>query len=227
MRRVILSFVLLLSFAGCDREIEEPRSDFGFDYQPLEIGLFWTYEVEKTIYFGENDSETSSFFYRDKVRSFFINEEGEQVFVVDREKSDDQVVWTRTLSFTRLIRDFSFVENQENQTLVPLVFPPDLGAIWDGNIYQVEDKDDFEVVSSISFEKGDRSEADLVRVLQNDEDDEITFRDRRYEIYANGIGMVEKYSEVVTYCSRNDCLGQQLINSGEISLMKLVDYGQD
>ena len=47
---------------------------------------------------------------------------------------------------------------------------------------------------------------------------------RFHESYEKGIGMVELYYEVLTYCSRNDCLGEQLIDSGSKIHMKLLNY---
>ncbi len=226
MKKILLFSFLTLFLCSCDREIEEPVP-LGFEYQPLEIGLFWIYEVDQTIYFGENDSEFSSFFYRDVIRSFFLNEEGESVFVFDRYKAEDQSSWEKESSFTRHYRGFALLENQENQISVNLVLPPNEGTFWDSKIYQVEGEDEFKYVSSISFEQGGLVDPALIRVLQNEEDDEITFRDNRYEIYSQNIGLVEKYFEVVTYCSRNDCLGDQLINSGEITLMKLIEHGSE
>ncbi|MFT4859889.1 MAG: hypothetical protein ACI8SN_001824, partial [Algoriphagus sp.] len=70
-------------------------------------------------------------------------------------------------------------------------------------------------------------ESNVIRVLQEESDDLITFRDNRYEIYGKGIGLLEKYDEVLTYCSRNDCLGNQLINSGRKIKMELIDYGKN
>jgi hypothetical protein len=61
-------------------------------------------------------------------------------------------------------------------------------------------------------------------VNQEKFDDKITNRDIRYEVFGKGIGLVEKYDEVITYCSRNNCLGQQLINGGRKTHLKLVGY---
>ncbi|MHA7128490.1 hypothetical protein [Algoriphagus namhaensis] len=227
MKKVLSIVLLSLAFFSCEREIEEPLQDFGLDYQPLEVGLFWIYSVDQTIYFGENDFESSQFFYKDRIRTFFINEEDEQVFVLDRLKSMDGVNWVRESSFTRQIRDLTLLENQENQILISLVFPPETGKVWDGNTFRAENPDEYEIVDFLNLEKGARTEPDLIRVLQNEADDQITFRDNRYEIFARGVGLVEKYAEVLTYCSRNDCLGDQLINSGEITLMTLTDYGRE
>lgn len=213
----ILSLFLLTLFSSCEREIEEGQVDLGYDFQPLEVGLFWIYDVDQTIYFGENDSEQTSFFYQDRIRSFYINAEGEQVFVVKRSKYSDQMIWNTILEYTLIQRDRSLVRTINNQTLVTLVFPPKEGTVWNGNIYADAPEDEFE----LSFE------GNSVQVNQEDSDDEITYRDIRYEVYDKTVGLVEKYDEVLTYCSRNDCLGDMLIDSGSKVYMKLTDYGKD
>lgn len=219
-------FMILLFFASCETEVEEVPTDFGFDYQPLEIGLFWIYEVDQTTYFGENDSEDEQFFYRDFVRTFYLNEAGEQVFVITRAKSTDRSNWTTQFEYTLLRRDFKLLKTIENQTVVNLVFPPKLGTTWDGNIYRDMNEDEFEIDSVGNNMMGGASSDNIVRVNQEDSDDKITFRDIRYEVFEKGVGIIEKYEEVITYCSRNDCLGKQLIDSGSEVYMKLVDYGR-
>ena len=217
-RKLPLILVLVLNlFTSCDREIEEPQMDFGFDFQPLEVGLFWLYEVDETIYFGENDFEQEQFFYKDRIRSFYTNEEGEQVFVIVRTKSYDRIEWDIALAYTLIQRDLSLVRTIENQPLVTLVFPPKDGTVWNGNIYRDELEDDFELINS----------GNSIRVNQEDSDDQVTYRDIRFEVYDLGIGLVEKYDEVLTYCSRNDCLGDMLIDSGFKSQMKLIGNGKD
>lgn len=219
-------FLILLIFASCETEVEEIPTDFGFEYQPLEIGLFWIYEVDQTTYFGENDSEDTQFFYRDFIRTFYLNEAREQVFVITRAKSIDRSNWSTQFEYTLLRREFSLLRTIANQTLVNLVFPPELGKIWDANIYQDMDKDEFEIDSVRNNTMGDVSSENVVRVNQEDSDDEITYRDIRYEVFEKGVGMIEKYDEVLTYCSRNECLGDKLIDSGSEVYMKLVDYGK-
>jgi hypothetical protein len=73
---------------------------------------------------------------------------------------------------------------------------------------------------------GDGSSDHILRVNQEESDDEITYRDIRYEVFEKGVGMIEKYDEVLTYCSRNECLGDKLIDSGSEVHMKLVEYGK-
>ncbi|WPR76657.1 hypothetical protein [Algoriphagus sp. NG3] len=214
---LVVCTILLGLLISCDREIEEGQVDLGYDFQPLEVGLFWLYEVDQTIHFGENDSEQTQFFCRDKIRGFYTNEAGEQVFVVQRDKSFDRIEWSLALAYTWIKRDFSLVRTVQNQALVTLVFPPTDQVIWNGNVYRDEAVDEFSLENS----------GDFVLVNQEDSDDEVTYRDIRYEIYEKGVGMVEKYEEVLTYCSRNDCLGDKLIDSGVKIHMKLVGNGKD
>tara|TARA_R110002051_G_C8518081_1_gene467468 strand:- start:13 stop:672 length:660 start_codon:yes stop_codon:yes gene_type:complete len=219
MKRLLplISVVLLVFFSSCEREVEEAQVDFGFDYQPLEVGLFWVYEVDQTIYYGENDTERESFFYEDLIKSFYINEDGEQVFIVDRSKSLDNVNWSFEYAYTLIQRDLCLVRTLHNQPVVTLVFPPKDGVVWNGNIYRNEDVDEFVLKRSNT----------TIHVNQEDSDDLVTYRDIRYEVYDQGVGLVEKYDEVLTYCSRNDCLGDMLIDSGYKILMKLSDYGKN
>lgn len=216
-RLPIFILTVLTLFGSCDREIEEGQVDLGYDFQPLEIGLFWIYEVDQTTYFGENDLEQELFFYKDRIRDFYTNAEGEQVFVVQRSKSADKLDWDTVLEYTLIQRDFVLLRTIENQAVIPLVFPPKNGVVWNGNAYRNDMEDEFELISSgIS-----------VRINQEDSDDEVTYRDIRYEIYDKNVGLVEKYHEVLTYCSRNDCLGEMLIDSGLKVQMKLIDHGKD
>ena len=209
-RKAIFSFLILFSFFSCERELEEPIS--------LRIGSQWEYEVSQTIYFGENDSEDSNFFYRDRIRTVFVNDAKEQVFIIQRSKSEDRSNWVKEKDYTLLVREGNIVRTIDNQPIVILIESIRDGATWDGNKYRSQNSDEF-----VAKRVGDTS-SEIFQIEQEDSDDQITFRDIRYESYEKGIGMVELYYEVLTYCSRNDCLGEQLIDSGSKIHMKLLNY---
>jgi len=217
LQQLILLFVLMLF--SCQSEIETEPVDFGYDYQPMEVGLFWIYEVDQTIYFGENDSERFTYFYKDIIRSSYINAENEQVFIVDRSKSPNKNNWAKEMEYTLIRRDFSVVRTSQNQPLITIVFPVKSGSVWNANAYRDAPIDEFEYA--------DTGLADQYLVRQEESTDEVTYFDHRYEIYNRGVGLIEKYYEVLTYCSRNDCLGDQLIDSGYKTLMKLTDNGKN
>ena len=216
--KAIFSFLILFSFFSCERELEEPMQTVGLDYISLRIGSQWEYEVSQTIYFGENDSEDSNFFYRDRIRTVFVNDAKEQVFIIQRSKSEDRSNWVKEKDYTLLVREGNIVRTIDNQPIVILIESIRDGATWDGNKYRSQNSDEF-----VAKRVGDTS-SEIFQIEQEDSDDQIPFRDIRYESYEKGIGMVELYYEVLTYCSRNDCLGEQLIDSGSKIHMKLLNY---
>jgi hypothetical protein len=215
---VLLVVTAIFGLSGCEENMETPLPNEGMEFQPLEIGFFWIYEIEQTIYFAENDSENRTYFLRDFIRSSYLNASKELVFVVDRSVSEDKKNWTKTTDYTLLIRDRVLVRTIDNQALVALVFPPRLGQVWNAKIYQAGGQDDFEI---------DQADGRFLRVNQEELDDKITIRDMRYEIFEKNVGLKEKRMDVVTYCSRIDCLGKQTIDSGQKIYMKLVDYGKN
>lgn len=222
----ILVFLLSIYLSAC-REVEAPVSDLGMDYQPLEVGLFWVYEVNETLVFGENDAEESSFLIRDKVDYIYTNAEGEEVFVIKREKLSSENFWQAVYNYPMQYKNNSLLKTIENKPTVSLIFPPTQGRTWDGAIYSSTSNDSFEILEIGSLTIGEQNFNPALKVLQEEADDEITFRDNRYEVYALGIGLVEHYFEVFTYCSRNDCLGDKLIDSGRKTHMRIIEYGKN
>lgn len=220
----LLLFFVVASLFACNEEIELVQVDSGKDFQPLVLGNFWVYEVDETIYFGENDFESSKFFYRDRLRSSYLNAEREIVFVVERSKSSDRKSWNKVQEYTLQVRSNALIRTVSNQPVVALNFPPELGKKWNGNAYRASDEDEFEIDSVATETLEGKVQIQLVKVNQEELDDKVTQRDNRFETYRRGIGLTEKYDEVLTYCSRNNCLGLQLINGGYRVKMKLVDY---
>jgi hypothetical protein len=123
-------------------------------------------------------------------------------------------------------RNMTLLRTFENKKTVNLVFPPELETAWDAQIFNSGDVDEYEISFIGKVDVGVQSFDKALKVLQEEEDDEITFRDNRYEVFAKGVGLVEQYSEVFTYCSRNDCLGQMLIDSGKLTHLKIKSYGK-
>lgn len=214
-------------FPACDEKVESPNLELEQDYQPLGIGYFWVYLVDETIYYGENDSETSQFYYRDLVRASYVNAENEVTYVVGRFKSTDRTAWILELEYTMIYRDKILLRTIYNTPVAALVFPPMIGRLWNGKSYQAEGDDEFEIDFSGQSELPGFGGVKAVRVVQENLDDKITVRDIRYELFGKGIGLMEKYDEVLTYCSRNDCLGDELISGGSKTHLKLVENGRE
>ncbi|UCS92636.1 hypothetical protein KZP23_18400 [Echinicola marina] len=221
----VLHYLLLLFLAACQEDSPSPL-ELGLDYMPLAVDRFWVYEVTETIYFGESDIESSNFFYRDIISKSSIDVEGNLIYLVNREKSTNQADWVNESVYTLQLTQQSLLRYSDNVKDIPLVFPPKDLISWDANAYNHLSKDEFNLELVSAYELNNKTYQSVAKVLQEEEDDQITFRDNRYEVYAKGVGMIEKYYEVLTYCSRNDCLGEQLIDGGRITHLKLINNGQ-
>lgn len=226
MNRNSIPFLLILCFFWSCRELEDQQTDFGFDFQPLEVGLFWEYEVEQTIIFGENDTETNTFFFRDKIDYSYLSEEGTTVYVILRERSENRLNWVGVENFALFVRNNALVRMKDNERVVFLSFPPKLNKSWDSKIYSSHESEEFTIDLMGSYELKSVNYNEAVRVLHQMDDDKITSRDNRFQVFVKNIGMIEQFSEVLSYCSRNDCLGQLLVDSGEKLHLKIINYGK-
>lgn len=226
-RLSLYQIVLILIFAACSQDKDLPILEFGQDFQPLDVGNFWIYEVNEIIYFGENDAEEDSYFLRDRIVTSYFNVENEVTYVVQRSKSSDRQNWIQDFEYTMIYRDRILLRTIHNVPVIPLIFPPDDGKVWNGKAYQAEGNDDFEIEHIGPSSVAGFEDISAVKVLQENLDDKITIRDIRYEVYGKGVGLLEKYDEVLSYCSRNDCLGQELISSGAKTHLILLEYGSD
>lgn len=218
------SLVLFLFLLSCNT-LEENPIDLDLDYQPLKIGNYWEYQGVETLYYGESDFETWTFYYRDQIVLDYFNEEGEQVFLVQRQRSIDQENWEQEINFTYSLRNSALLKNFNNHTTVALIFPPKNGISWNANIFNGQPRNLYRIEVEDNYSLGDLSTDLAVKVIQSEEDDLITLRDQRYEVYLKGVGMAESYYEVLTYCSRNDCLGKQIIDSGRFVRLELIKHG--
>jgi len=198
--------------------------DLGLEYQPLELGLRWVYQVSETIYFGENDIESADFFYRDHIIETFDSEMGIRSYIIQRRKSFDRVNWQSHITYTMRVDNGFLFRKLNNEVLLPLQLPPQEGRIWNGNLYNTNREDLFSVEFVNRHTVGQLIFNNVVKVNQSNEDDLITLRDNRYEIFAKNVGLVESFHEVLSYCSRNDCLGEQRIESGRLTHIKLLSY---
>ncbi|MCC5936672.1 MAG: hypothetical protein JJU34_05275 [Lunatimonas sp.] len=221
------TFLLGIAFylASCDWVDREQPASVLPRYSPLQVGRFWVYEVDERVYFGENDFEDTRYYYRDQITEEFLNEQGQVAFRVIRQKSLDRQVWENEQAYGLRLAENRLIRLMDNIQEIRLVYPIQLLKEWDSNAFNTRSTEIFTIERVGSYALGERVFPAAVVVRHMEDDDLITFRDNRYEVYAENLGMVEKYSEVFSYCSRSDCLGQQIIQSGRFIHLKLMTHG--
>ena len=149
----------------------------------------------------------------------------EQVYLVQRHMSNDRKNWQQEKVYTYRISKGTLIRTEDNLSTVCLIFPPNNGKTWDGNVYNTLPEEYYFLDLLDNYQLEQRSFNQAAKVIKSEEDDLITLRDQRYEVYVKDIGMVESYHEVLTYCSRNDCLGEQIVDFGRFVHLKLISHG--
>ncbi|WP_051160350.1 hypothetical protein [Cyclobacterium qasimii] len=216
---------LLIFMGSCTEEQEDPEV-ITSTYYPLAIGNFWDYSVDETIYYGEEDFETESYFYRDEIADFYLNEDKDLVYLFHRKKSLNKTDWTNEVVYTATFSNNRIIKQYNNLQEIILVYPLAVDFSWNGNALNNNLPESYFIESTGSYILNEFAFPDAVKVRVSEEDDLITIRDNRYAVFANSIGLVESYYEVFQYCSRNDCLGEQIIQEGRFTHLRLINYGK-
>lgn len=218
MRRFIL--LCLPLFLGWSCSDEEPQvQDFSEDYRyfPLTTGFVRDYAVEETEYFLNEPTRESRYQVREEIGEAFTSLGGESAVELLRYRRNSATenwqldsVWVIRYTPSQVVR----VEN--NVPFIALRFPLRQQMTWDGNLLNTQRRDDYQLTElHVPKEVGQESYPRTLTVVQN-ADSSLVNKDVRQEIYAQDIGLVFRYSEVLLYCAdpTDACFGQNVIERG-------------
>lgn len=217
--------LLLVGLVGCSRTIEEfdPPS---YAYFPLETGKYKVYSVDSTVYDEYNCTvSTSNFQIKEVTGNTVLDGENQLAYKVERYKRQNpSLPWNPVGVWIEKIADQQVQRVEENQRLIPLVFPIKENQKWDGIVFirrdtlvpiqggvidMYKDWDDFRLVE-IDVPYVDPttllSYAQTTLVLQADKENNI---ERRYsmERYAKGVGLIYKEMRILDSQCRVDGSG--------------------
>jgi hypothetical protein len=220
MRR-IKWLIILGVLAGC--RTEDNSKTQGKDFFPVELGLYRMYDVEETVWVSKVES-TENYQLRERMIGFFESG-GQRTYqmVIDRRESGlDE--WVPGAQVGLRVTDRYLDYRQNNVSYVKLSFPVKAGREWDGNALN----SDFSQVyryASLGVEDEPFDGSDHIKVVISDIPANFVLDDRRFEIYARGIGLVERNFIELTFC-QSGCSGPQEIQDGRILVQRLIEHGQ-
>lgn len=229
MKRFLPVFLLVFLLAACSKDEENPEIDLGYDYFPIEIGQFVEYKVDSIAYDLEGDHDTSSYYVREVIESEIIDALKEPALRIERYKKDSLNhewelvdIW----SAKRTTNNAQRVE--EDKRYLRLVFPVTNSAQWDGNALNTEEEWRHvytEIGASKSY--GDLSFSNTITVLQR-EFKSLIDDQYAYEVYAPGVGLIEKYYKVLETNTDYiiDPIGEN-IRGGVEYHFRIIDYGEE
>lgn len=243
MRRALLLLVVLAVFvAGCESKYKDPDPQaMGYDYYPLEVGNYRVYDVKETKYFTDGPS-TNQFQMRERVDTSFQDQTGQLVYKVVRSiRSSATAAWLDDSVMTVAKSPTMVMLTKDNTKFVKLVFPVKERGEWIGDLYNARQviegsgskvRNNKEVYTyekvGASYELAGFTYPNTATVVQNFHSID-TKLDDRFEIYAEGIGLVHRVSKRIDYvsCSSGaNCNDGFEINGGHERYEVLIDHGK-
>ncbi|WMX16829.1 hypothetical protein [Aureispira sp. CCB-E] len=230
-----ITFFLLLSilFFACER-IVETLAPIDFEYYPIEVGKYKTYQIDSIVYDEYNCTvQTTTYQIKEVTETETVDGEGDPAFVIKRyfrKTSND--AWVLYNIWTEKIEGDQVQRVEDNQRMIKMVAPMQQDRRWDGIVYirrdtlvpirggsidMFKDWDDFvceDIGDSFVDTLSNTIYPDVAKIVQVDKTNNI---ERRFstEVYAKGIGMVYKEMRILdTQCRPpGTCTGNSDIGS--------------
>lgn len=194
MKTNIIIYVTFIAFVSCKR-VAEPLPISGPNYYPLEVGKYITYLVREYNHdaFLEK-SDTAYYWQKELIESSFIDNSGSLVYKLEISRSQDSGVHWAFASFAIVEKDeFSAKRTENNQRKTVLSFPLRDRKTWNVNElntldYQRAKVDNLDKIKNSLL--GSTFTQTVSIDLGNDVD--IFFSNIESEVYASGIGLIER-----------------------------------
>ena len=218
---VIGSFLLLSS---CKKELVNSNQFLYSSYYELKSGKFIEYDVMEITHDENASVQHDTNYYQLKciVEDTFTDNAGRLAFnYVRYKRTNSTESWVQSDLWSTTVFNNKAELVEENQRIVKLVFPVSEFTTWNANQFNSDVKlncsyKDFHISRVIN---GFTFDSTLI-VEQEDKRNLIEFK-RKYEVYANRVGMVKKYYKDIQI-SNFDTLN---IKSGREIFMTLTNFG--
>lgn len=212
----------LLLVLSCKKDVN--TFDLHYDYFDLRQGRYITYDVVEIRHDDGaiNDHDTMIYQLKTLIGDTVIDNEGRIARKFLRYKRNNATEdWILSDIWTTIIVDRRAELVEENQRMVKMVFAPSISKVWDLNAYNPQnelecyyrDIHEEAIINGLSFDS-------TLVVEQEDFPSFVDYR-RKYEVYANGIGLVYKYYKDLKI-QNFDTLD---VTSGDELFYKVTGYG--
>ena len=225
----LLIYLLFLGgVSACEQTVEADGDLLGFNYFPLEIGQFVSYQVEVERYNVDGEVAVESYQLQERITDTFTDISGRTTYVVERyRRPNETATWQIDSVWSAVQNGRQAIRTENNLDFVKLVFPLEAGLSWDGNvfnalgeqIYRLQNYRDPLTLNDLNFMR-------TLQVVQVDDSSLVT-RLKRVETYAEDVGLIDLDFTNVRYRSEGEFLGQGIIEFGTIYRQKVIDYGKN
>jgi hypothetical protein len=221
---LIASISTFLLLNSCKKELVNSNQFLYTSYFELKTGKFIEYDVMEITHDenASNQHDTSYYQLKCIIEDTFTDNVGRLAYnYVRYKRANSAEPWLQADLWSTTIFNNKAELVEENQRIVKLVFPISEFTTWNANKFNTDAKlncsyDELHVPKAIN---GFSFDSTLV-VEQEDKRNLIEFK-RKYEVYANRVGMVKKYYKDLQI-SNFDTLN---IKSGKEIFMTLTNFG--
>ena len=224
---MLKSFSLILAVTvlfSCGKDNSNVDLNSYESYFPMDFGTYVDYEVVEIQHDinAEITNDTLFYYLRTVIGDTVTDNEGRLARKFIRKKRNElSDPWVISDVWTALVNDIRVEVTEENKRKVWLILPPLNSSFWDLNAFNVDDPifctydglHENSSINNISFDS-------VLTVEQEDVLNLVSFR-RKYEQYANNVGLVKKYYKdlnIFNFDTLNIQFGTELI-------YKCIDFG--
>lgn len=216
--------MVLMLLVSCGKENSNVDLNTYESYFPMDFGTYVDYEVVdiKHDINAEIMNDTSVYYLRTVIGDTITDNSGRLVNKFFRKKRNElSEPWLTTDVWTALINENRVEVIEENKRKVWLIIPPLNSSSWDRNAYNTDD-------AILCFYDGihenlpiQNIEFDSVLTVEQEEVLNLVSFRRKYEQYANKVGLVNKYYKDLNILNF-DTLN---IQSGSELFFKCIGFG--
>ena len=230
--RIYGVFVLatFLSVAcSSSKETPDPQK-LGYQYYPIEVGIYRIYDVVDVHFPFIGDSDTTHYQLKELVQEIYRQERDDTAYYLHRfSRSNDEGDWQLDSIWTVRKSPRNIVVLENNTPVIKLIFPVSAGASWDSNAMNAEDAGVYTISKiGFAFEGNGLSFENTLHVVEENNMDIVINERYREAIYAENIGLVYKEIRYIDYCATTvECLGEGIIEGGIKQTYSLKEYGKE
>ncbi len=231
MKVIVNSIILVCTCSfliSCKEDIEPAALRNGSEFLPVSIGNEWIYNQTEIAY-EISGFDTTTTQVRERVVAMDSSLTDVVNFTVEQStRLSDAVNWQVASHYVVKVSNNWILTQKENKISTTLDLPVVLDRTWDyyshsnaaSTIVRYSSNDD---AFSQSFDPIFDEVGDEVFVIISDIEQNIVNQNQQYERYIAGVGLVEKKSIILEFCTVN-CQTSGQINTGRFFNKKLISY---
>lgn len=203
----------------------------GSEYYPLTIGQYSTYNVEDIRYSLRDGADTMQYQLQERVTDSLTGAGGEIIYTLERySRSSSAATWQLDSTWTARKSEQRLVVVENNIPFVKLIFPFQEALEWDGNALNSRPEQTYLLTatdSTLRREMGNNLLLKDCRTVIQRQLETLVNDSVMVETYSANVGLVYRKNRILQYCADENCIGQQLIESGRVYRQTLIEYGKN